>query len=82
MNKEYSSIINGVKYQQLRNNDFNYLKQMFQTYATMKLSSCNAGIVDLYNKCFQLNEKGFLQYIETKLAKKHFVAVMKQASGY
>jgi hypothetical protein len=78
MNKEWHKIMNSIKYQQLRNNDFNYLKQMFQTYATMKLNSCSASIVDLYNKCFQLNEKGFLQYIETRLPKKHFVAVINQ----
>jgi len=90
MNKttqQWSKIINGVKYQQLRNNDFNYMKQMFQTYATMKLPQsgivvnkrdCRSSMVDLYNKCFQLNEMGFLNYIETKLPKRDFVAVINQ----
>ena len=78
MKKEYSNLLNGTKYQQLRNNDFNYLKSIFQTYATMNLSKCESSIVDLYNKCFQLNEIGFLKYIESKLPQKHFMEVVKQ----
>ena len=87
MNKEWHETINGVKYQQLRNNDFNYLKQMFKTYATMNLpqsdvvvdkKSCRAAMVELYNKCFQLNETGFLHYIVTKLPKRDFIAVINQ----
>jgi len=85
--EEFSNILNGIKYQQLRNNDFKYLKDMFRTYATMKLpqdnrivdkKDCRQAMVDLYNKCFQLNEIGFLQYIETKLPKKDFIAVINQ----
>lgn len=76
--KRYQDLLNSTKYQQLRNNDFKYLKQMFQTYASMNLSKCNSTIVDLYNKCFQLNDAGFLRYVETKLSKKYFVAVIEQ----
>jgi hypothetical protein len=85
---KYSELLNSVKYQQLRNNDGEYLKQLFRTYANMMLpvldkvvstKQCRGAMVDLYNKTFQLNLKGFIEYIETKLPKRDFIAVIEQA---
>jgi len=74
MNIKYHNLLNSVKYQQLRE-DVEGLRQSFRIYASMQF---NAGLVDLYNKTFQLNDMGFLKYIETQLAQKHFVGVISQ----
>lgn len=73
---EFSETLNGIKYQMARNTDIKYLRENFRIYATMNFPKCFA--VDLYNKTYQLNDNGFLKYIETILPKKHFVEVIKQ----
>lgn len=85
MNTKWSQIINSIEYQQLRNNDCDLLKAIFRDYALINLpqdnvivpkDKCRQAIVDLYNKTYQLNRQGFIEYIENKLPKNDFVAVL------
>ena len=69
--KTYSEIINSVGYGQLRNNDPYELKMLMREYAMKQMNNgtTTQSIVDLYNKTFQMNDKGFIDYIERREGK-------------
>ena len=73
---KYSTIINSIAWQQLRNNEAKYIKEQFRLFAADEMQNGNvtASIVDLYNKTYQMNDKGFIEYIESKTPQKYIVA--------
>ena len=74
-NTKYSHLINSVNYGLLRNNERSFYREMFRTYAdnAMKNGNTSQSICDLYNKTFQMNIDGFVEYAETKMPKKYMV---------
>jgi hypothetical protein len=78
---DWSRIINSVQFESIKNMPGGYIavKNLFIEYAQAETNRgvITQSIVDLENKCYQLNEKGFWYYIERTLPKKHFVKVLK-----
>ena len=75
---------NSVKWQVTRTGMLNIpedhalMKDIIRDYCAKqeKLGKSLSVICDLYNKTFQLNAWGLVNYLENKLAKKHFQAIL------
>jgi len=80
--EKYSNILNSTSYSQLRNNNPAELRKIFRDYSEIALrqqdraGSATASMVALYNKTYQCNPQGFIEYLETKCPQKYFVAAL------
>ena len=78
-------MINSIKWQLIRDSILNrevdnqLIREIIRGYykKEIKHSKSKYSLVDMYNKTYQLNAKGLVEYIETKLAKKHLAAVLE-----
>ena len=75
---QYHELLNSVKYQMIRNNDYelNYIREQFKVYCDMK--NYVGALLNGYNKMFQLNELGLRDYFNNQLPQKYFVEFFSQ----